>query len=266
MTSGFDLFLFSKNEALIRSAVAAGVRGLVIDWENKGKIDRQQRADTQINYDTPGDLRAVRGMTGAQILCRINGPEVIAREEIEDAIQGGADEILVPMVRNTSQVERILRTVDGRCGVGILVETQAAIDAAAGLGRLPVTRVYVGLNDLAIDRGSGCLFTALVDGTVDGIREYFPMPFGIAGVTLPHCGNPIPCRLLIAELGRLSCSFSFLRRSFLRDILGHELSREVPKILEALTDATRRDSRQVAADHQALVKAVQYLEDAGRAG
>ena len=49
---------------------------------------------------------------------------------------------------------------------------------AADLCRLPLTRVYVGLNDLSIDRGLANIFTSVADGTVS------PGPDTDAGATL----------------------------------------------------------------------------------
>ena len=51
--------------------MAAGVEGVVVDWERKGKLERQARADTQIGCDTLADLRRIRAATHARVLCRI---------------------------------------------------------------------------------------------------------------------------------------------------------------------------------------------------
>src|SRR3712207_7720248 len=59
----------------------------------------------------------------------------------------GADEILLPMVRSADQVDRALDAVDGRCGLGILIETQAAVSLAAELARRPLSRVYLGRSE-----------------------------------------------------------------------------------------------------------------------
>lgn len=93
--------------------------------------------------------------------------------EVEAAISTGADEILVPIVRTPDEVCWVLRLTRERCGVGILVETIDAINCSEELGRLPLSRVYVGLNDLAIERKTPNIFTALVDGTVERLRECF---------------------------------------------------------------------------------------------
>ena len=44
--SPFAIFLFSTDPAWIRSAVAGGVSGVIVDWERLGKRERQAGADT----------------------------------------------------------------------------------------------------------------------------------------------------------------------------------------------------------------------------
>ena len=262
----FGLLLFSTDPAFIRVARAAGVDAFVVDWEHRGKADRQAGADTEINRHGAAELRRVRAATEAPVLCRINGPGVTTADEIELAITAGADEILVPMIRSPADVELILRQVDGRCGVGILIETSDAVRYAESLGVLPLARVYVGLNDLVIDRCSATIFDAISDGTVEQLRPWFPMPFGFGGLTLPDAGSPIPCRLLIAEMRRLECQFSFLRRSFHRDIQGRDPAIEIPHLREALRQATRRDDERIARDQIALAAAIHAWAEAKTGG
>lgn len=256
----FDLFLFSTDPDLIRPVVAGGVAGVVVDWEHIGKAERQAGFDTQINHDTLEDLRRVRACTAARVLCRINAFGPWTREEIEAAVQAGADEILLPMVRSVEEVERVLEWIRGRGGLGILIETREAVNLCERLTRLPLTRVYLGLHDLAIERRTPNPFRAISDGIVERVRSAFQIPFGFAGLTLPDRGFPIPCRLLIAEMARLGCSFSFLRRSFLRDIVGRDPRVEVPRILEALREAFQQPPPAREAMHQELLRAIEEAD------
>jgi 2-keto-3-deoxy-L-rhamnonate aldolase RhmA len=257
VSTGFELFLFSTDPATIGPAVSAGVSGVVVDWERVGKRHRQAGADTQIGEDTIDDLRRVRSSTSRRILCRIDNNEGLVEEQIEAAVGSGADEILLPMVRSASEVERVLARATGRCGVGILIETQAALEEVDDIASLPLSRVYVGLNDLAIDRGTTNIFEPLVDGTIEDARKPFSIPFGFAGLTVADAGTPIPCRLIIGELIRLNCSFSFLRRSYHADIRGADPAREIPRLRMALDAATRRKPGEIEEDRHALSVAVE---------
>jgi hypothetical protein len=252
MNSRFGLALFTTNPAFIRRAVASGVNSIVVDWEHIGKEQRQSHTDTQINHDTLDDLQRVRASTEANIICRLNRHGATTVEEVEQAVGAGADEVLLPMVQTAEEVELVLDLASGRCGVGILIETVAAVALAEELASLPLSRVYVGLNDLAIERRTPGIFAAVADGTVGRIRTPFRIPFGFGGLTLPDRGFPVPSRLLIGEMVRLGCDFSFLRRSFHRDVQGRDLSVEIPRILGAILAARRRSPAAVARDRKEL--------------
>jgi hypothetical protein len=252
----FELFLFSTDPETVSRAAEAGVDGFIVDWESKGKEERQSGADTEINHDTPDDLRRVRSSTASRVVCRVNRPGPWTPGEIGEAVAGGADEILLPMVRSPGEVLDAIRVARGRCGVGILVETVDAVRCAPELARLPISRAYVGLNDLSIERKTTSIFEALTDGLVDSVRPFFGVPFGFAGLTLPDRGRPIPCQLLIGEMARLSCGFSFLRRSWRHDVLGRDPRVEVPRLKAALESARRRGAEAIARDRAGLFEAV----------
>ncbi|MGH9278972.1 MAG: aldolase/citrate lyase family protein [Acidimicrobiales bacterium] len=235
-----DLFVFSKDPAFARRVVEAGAAGVVIDWERRGKRRRQAAHDTQINADTPADLARVRAATAGRLLCRVNRWAGWSRREIDLAVALGADEVLQPMVRRPEEVDAALAAVAGRCGLGILVETVDAVRRVDELVARPLSRIYVGLNDLMIDRGGGWLFDPLVDGTADRVAAAVVeagIPFGVAGLTLPDRGYPVPSRVLMGALAGLGASFTFLRRSFLADVAGRDVAVEVPRILEAVAVA-----------------------------
>jgi len=152
---------------------------------------------------------------------------------------------LVPMVRSPAELERIIDLARERCGVGTLIETAAAVECASELAKLPVSRFYVGLNDLAIERRSASIFDAIADGTVERVRAAVPGPFGFAGLTAPEGGRPIPCRLLIGELVRLDSTFTFLRRSYRRDAKGQDQAALISHIRSALAAARDRTPAEV---------------------
>lgn len=254
-----NLFAFTNTPAAARTVVAAGATGVVVDWERRGKRARQAGADTQINADTPEDLLAVRAAQDGVVLCRVNRS---SPAEIELAVELGADEILLPMVRRPAEVDAALDVVAGRCGLGILVETADAVARVEALAARPLTRIYLGLNDLMIDRGGDALFLPLVDGTAEqvaGAARAAGIPFGVAGLTVPEGGRPVPCRLLQGALARLGVSFTFLRRSFWADTFGRDLAVEVPRILAAAEAARRRTPVEAAADDAGLAAAVGSL-------
>jgi len=253
----FELLLFSTDTSFIRRGEQAGIHGFIVDWETKDKANRQKGFDTQINKDTLPDLEKVRQATDRRVICRINAFGEWTKEEVQSVVQAGADEIFLPMVRTPEQVQRTLDLINGKCDFSILVETLDAIQNARELAKLPLKRVYVGLNDLSIERKISNLFVSIIDGTIESIRSMFDCPFGFAGLTVPELGHPIPCRLLIAEMARLNCDFTYLRRSFTRDMADRDMTVEVPRILDALEKAKTRTAEEITADQEELAQVVE---------
>ncbi len=252
----FELLLFSTEREFVLEAAEAGIDGIIVDWEVAGKERRQAGADTEINHDTLEDLERVRSWVDIPVLCRINHPGATTKRELELAIGAGADEVLVPMVRSPHELERVLDAVHGRCGVGALIETVEAVARVEEFARLPLSRLYVGLNDLAIDRHSPNIFTALIDGTVERIGSKITGRFGFGGLTAPERGHPIPCRLLIGEMARLGSSFCFLRRSYKRDVGREGQAKPIARLRSALREAGTRTPREVERDRRELQEAI----------
>ena len=256
-----ELVLFETRAEEITRALEAGIGSLIVDWEWREKERRQRGADTEINGDTPADLERLRELGVPRRYCRLNRFGPWTRGEVEAARGAGATHLLLPMTERAGEVEALLGwarpAAGGRMEVGVLVETAAGIESAPELARLPLDRVYVGLNDLAISRGSASLFDAVADGTVEALREIFAgHRFGFGGVTVVDGGFPVPCRLLLAEMARLDCAFSFLRRSFKRDVAGRDPAEEVRRIEELWGRLGERSAEEAAADRAALEEAL----------
>jgi hypothetical protein len=255
-----DLFVFTVDPRFAAGCVDAGAAGVVVDWERRGKARRQAGEGTQINGDTPPTWPGYAPPPDGRVVVPHQPGRSWTADEVDLAVRLGADEVLLPMVRRPEEVDRALDAVAGRCGLGILVETQDGVDRVDELAARPLSRVYLGLNDLRIDRGSSVLFAPLVDGTADRVRAACSVPFGVAGLTRPDAGWPVPSRLLAGELARTGAAFTFLRRSFTADVAGRDLQVEVPRILADCAAARRRTAGQVLADRVELLSAVGPLD------
>ncbi len=255
-----QLLLFTASPQLAQQAVAGGAAAIVIDWERAGKAERQSGADTVVSGDTQDDLRRIRAATAEPVICRIDSVGDGTPAQIELAVGLGADELLVPMVRGPQEVEQVLDLAGGRCGVGIMLETVEAVADPKPLVSLPLTRVYVGLHDLAIARRSPSLFTAIADGTVQRLRGIcVDVPFGFGGMTVPQGGDPIPAALLLGELMRVGADFTVMRRSFWRDVAGCDAVGAVRSIHAAAVAAAARDQASIGRDRAALLAAIENL-------
>lgn len=248
-----ELMLFLNDENSARNAFAHGLSHFLVDFESRGKEARQQGYDTEIAPATLDDLRSVAAVAGGTTWCRIDRPGAKTALEIDNAIHAGADGIFLPMVQSAGEVEDFLRQVDGRCATGILIETQSGFDSAREIAALPVDRVYFGLNDFAISRGGGSIFKALLDGSVERMREVFSRPkFGFGGVTAIDSGHPVPAKCLLQEMARLGCDFSFLRRSFRRDTAQRDPRAVVSAIEDYWRQCKGRDAATVERDRHTL--------------
>ncbi len=74
-------------------------------------------------------------------------------------------------------------------------------------------------------------------------------------MTVVDRGAPIPALLLMSELARLECHFTFLRRSFKRDIVGRDLPEELRKIRLAWARLSERSPAEIERDYWAFLKA-----------
>jgi citrate lyase beta subunit len=240
---------------------------VVVDWEHQGKPERQGAAhriigmDTSLHADLPEDLLRVSRAVTVPVVCRLDAPGPTTADQLDLAVSLGATEVLLPMVRHPDEVERALHQARGRVGVGIMVETADAVEHVSALSTLPLTRAYLGLVDLALDRGTPSIFTALVDGTADHVASALAgTPFGAGGLTLAHGGAPVPAPLLAGELVRLGCAFSFLRRSFLRDLAGAAVPDGIADVRLLVRRLADRTPSQVRTDREAFTELVRSLE------
>ncbi|WP_158284990.1 hypothetical protein [Hoeflea marina] len=257
----FDLLLFHREVQLSCDFLEAGVSGIIVDLEHSGKHHRQAGFDTEINAHRIEDIRRLRDRTKGFILCRLSGPDA-SEEELSGIIESGADEIIVPMVRAPEQVERIARIAEDLCRIMVMIETVEATRHVEALCALPIGRIYVGLNDLRIDRKSDSIFAPLADGLLPALRQRCSgMPFGFGGLTLPELGAPLPARHLYAEMARLDCGFSFLRRSFYRDTADMDPAAALLRMRRALSEARGRGASAVQGQHREMVAAIEALQE-----
>jgi hypothetical protein len=254
-----NLQLFTHDPAYAAAATRAGVAGIIVDWEFRAKERRQAGFDTEINEGTSETLAAIRAATDAPVICRINNHPESRRHELLLACQLGADEVLLPMVRTLAEVQDCLAVLPPGRKLGILAETGESLALAAELSSLPLSRVYVGLNDLLIQRGSGHLFSPLIDGTLKRFRDAYTGHLSVGGVTLPEKGHPISSRLLMAELARIGCDYGVARRSFRRDIPLDQLPAGVAAIQAEWRALRLRPTSVVESDRQAFVTCIHSI-------
>jgi hypothetical protein len=219
-------------------------------WLDRGPTDAQVAA-----------LASVREVSPWPVVCRINEVGPGTENEVEQAIDLGADEVLVPMVRREMDVQRVLTAARARVGVGIMVETHQAVTRASALANLGICRAFVGLLDLAVDRETPSVFTPLADGTLDVLVEALaPTVYGFGGLTDPERGHPLPARLLMGEIVRSGCSFAMMRHAFTSDAALSSPEAVLAAIRLELDRLAGRSAEQVLADRDELLARIHAID------
>ncbi|MGA1769905.1 MAG: aldolase [Steroidobacteraceae bacterium] len=268
-----DLHLFYNGPESPALAVAGGIDALIVDCETLGKRERQRGYDTEINLWQPRDCEQVRiAAPTLRVICRLDSFRTVGSKVLDQAhvaVLAGAHEVILPMVDTIDEVRSLLDAIAGRAEVGVMIETEGAIAIVDQLDNLPLRRAFFGLNDLMIERRSRHLFEGVLDGSVERLRPHCRrLAFGFGGMTLPEGGHPVPSRLMIAELARMRCDFTFLRRSFYRDVVaaGLDPAASVARMRRAWTAARARPEAAVAADHAELRAILERVVQGVKAG
>ncbi|MEY2977418.1 MAG: hypothetical protein RLZZ435_1557 [Cyanobacteriota bacterium] len=255
-TTNFDhvkLFLFTTDTLLAKQAEQAGVDCIIVDWEQSGKRQRQISYSTEINSDTPEDVAALAEILTIPITVRINPLDKNTAQEIQIALDSGAQIIMLPMAKNPKEVEQFISLVNGRAQTLVQIETQTLVEQCHELRNLDWNYAYLGLNDLMISRQKTWIWDLLEDGTVEQIFQVLEnRQVGFGGVTRISGGKPVPFLEILHEMARLNCHLSVLRRTFKSEIIGRNLQAEIQAIRAAWVAARLRSPEAVLQDHLAF--------------
>ena len=145
-----------------------------------------------------------------------------SREEINAAIDAGADTLMLPYFQTANQAQKFLEFVNGRAKTILLVETPEAVEHLDEILALPgIDECHIGLNDLHLGYKRKFMFELLADGTVDRITDKFKahnIPFGFGGIARIGRGS-LPAEHILGEHIRIGSQAVILSRSFCNDIL-----------------------------------------------
>ncbi len=202
----------------------AGVDRIFVDMEFIGKTQRQGGLDTVQSHHTIDDIRKIsQTVSKAQVMVRVNpihkatDEYVSSKEEIDLAIDAGADILMLPYFKTVNEVKTFLELVDGRVKTLPLLETPEAVACVDEILALDgIDEIFVGLNDLSLGYGMKFLFQPLADGTVDQLCDKFKkkgIPYGFGGIASLGKGM-LQSEKVIAEHYRLGSTCVILSRSF----------------------------------------------------
>lgn len=221
---GLKLMYITNREEVARIAETAGVDRIFVDMEYIGKADRQGGMDTVQSHHTVEDIRKIKNTVHkAEVMVRVNPIHEAtenycsSRDEIEAAIEAGADILMLPYFKTAEEVSTFIELVGGRVRTFPLVETPEAVEAIDEILKIPgIDEIFIGLNDLSLGYRRKFMFELLADGTVENLCQKFEksgIPYGFGGIASLGKGM-LPSEYVIREHYRLGSTCAILSRSF----------------------------------------------------
>ena len=212
------LFYITNNPKVALIAEKYGVDRIWIDLEVLGKEARQRNLDTVKSKHHISDISTIRPLLSkSELMVRINSWYVGSIEEIELAINAGADIIMLPYWKTVSEVNDFLKTVNERCKTSLLLETKEAVNCIDEVLKIPgIDEIHIGLNDLHLSYGKTFMFELLSDGTVEELCNKISkanIPYGFGGIAKLGDGL-LPAEKIIMEHYRLGSTRAILSREF----------------------------------------------------
>ena len=211
------MYITNKPE-IAKIAENSGVDWIFVDLEVNGKEERQANLDTVKSKHSISDIVKVKEvLTSSELLVRINpiydGTEI----EIEEVITAGAEIIMLPYFKTTTEVESFIKIIDGRVKTMLLLETPEAVEEIDDILNVKgIDYIHIGLNDLHLGYELNFMFELLADGTVEKLGTKIKnkdIPFGFGGIAKIGEGD-LPAEKIITEHYRLGSSMAILSRSF----------------------------------------------------
>ena len=195
-----------------------GVQRIWIDLETLDKELRQKGRDGVKSHHTIQNIREIKpNLTSSHLLVRINHWNKTSQEEIDEAVEAGADMIMLPYWKTQEEVRQFIAAVNGRCKTTLLLETKEAAEILDDVLEMEgIDEIHIGLNDLHISYGLDFMFELLTDGTVERLCAKIAakgIPYGFGGIAKLGAGA-VPAEKIILEHYRLGSTRAILSRSF----------------------------------------------------
>lgn len=252
---------------IARYVEGCGVNRIFIDLELIGKVERQGGKDTVISHHELNNIsRVKKAVNQAEVLVRLNPLNPLSSDEIESALEQGADCLMLPMFRSVEEIAWFCQCVNYRAAVVPLVETIGAMKNLDQIVRIPgISQIHIGLNDLHLDLELDFMFELMSNGMVEqmaGICRDAKMPFGVGGVSAMDRGL-VSGKLVLSEHARLGSEWVILSRSFhkfasnLSELQSRiNFSQELQQINDNYDALLKRSKFEIEQDRQQLYQAI----------
>jgi len=222
-----NFMLITADPEFAHYAEQSGVSRIFVDMEVLGKAERQGHLDTHRASHTFSDVSKVRErLSQAELMVRLNPLYSGTDDDVDRAIDSGAQRLMLPMFKTQREVAKFLNIVDERVPVTFLLETPEALVRLSRyiceLGAMD--EIHIGLNDLSLGLGLDFLFEPVAGGLLDGAANLLNesgVRWGFGGVARLDSGI-LPAYLILSEHVRLGSSWVILSRAFHQCSAAHD--------------------------------------------
>ncbi len=231
--------LITNNLEEVQSSQEAGIDRIMIDLEVLGKRKRQQGRDTFISDHVMSDISRVKKILNrTELMVRVNPINRFSFEEIDEVIARGADIVMLPMFKESHEVNKFIEIINKRAKVSLLLETSEAFrNIEEIIKNTGINEIHIGLNDLHISMKKKFLFQLLSEGHVEELAEIFnreSIDFGFGGISkLGH--GLLDSSLILSEHYRLNSKMVILSRDFKKIEPASNYKYEIQKIKDYLS-------------------------------
>lgn len=246
-----ELSFITNDIEVARKAEEAGVDRILVDLERRGKKARQTGRSLFLSTHQMEDVRRIRqALVRSKVAVRVDPLHLGSREQINLAIEYGAELVVLPFFERLQQAEEFIAILRGRAAGILLVESAAASDFLGELCHMAgVAEIHIGLNDLSISLGLHSWFELLTSSILEELcatMRASNIPFGFGGIAcLSHHDLPLNPELVLAEQVCQGATRGWLSRTF-RQVALPDLADEVQATREAIAFWRSADAQQRA--------------------
>ncbi len=213
-----DYMFITNNPRVAEAAQDCGVKRVWIDLETLGKEERQKGMNTVKSQHSLQDISVLRDvLDSSELLVRVNPINPGSLTEIKEAIDRGADMLMLPMFKKVEEVKKFIDFVNGRAKTTLLFETKESFELQEEILTLGgFDEAHIGLNDMHLSYNLTFMFELLSNGLVETMCKKFKeygIPSGFGGIAKIGEGL-LPAECIIAEHYRLGSTRAILSRSF----------------------------------------------------
>lgn len=264
------LMFITNDPEMARKAEKSGADRIFIDLEINGKLERQGHLDTVISRHSMSDVPKVKAvLEKSELLVRVNPLFEGSKREIDEAVEHGADVVMLPMFKTVEEVEQFVEYVNKRAKICLLMETPQAMVRIHDIVNVKgIDEIHIGLNDLHLGLGLDFMFELLDSGIVEYLSDVIKskeITFGFGGIARVGEGL-LPAEKIIREHVRLGSEIAILSRTFhkradsieeLNDSL--DFREEIQKIRAIERDAQNFTKEQFDENRMEIKKCVDHI-------